>query len=534
MTLLDWLIIAIYIALMIGKSLWLFKSQRSQKDYFLGGQGMSPWSVGFSLLANQVSVISLIGAPAFVALQKGGGMRWLQYELAIPLAMIFLMHFLAPALRKYSLTSIYEYLGRRFGHACRLTISTIFLLSRALGTGVVLYASAMVLAVVLDISLLTTMIMMGMVAILYTTIGGIKADIYSDVIQLVIIWVGTVAALIAALSILGQDWSPLGWASADRLLTLDFHHHGLGDGETFFFWPMLIGGFFLYVSYYGCDQTQSQRLLTTPTPEGAKKALFINGLLRFPLVLGYCFLGLLLIRVLEVEPQLRIALPPGHPDYLMPIFIIRFLPAGLTGLVLAGIFAASMSSLDSAFNSLSAVTMRDLLQSYSVKDWGERKRLVVSRACTFGWGIFCTLAGLAFARSSATVIEMVNMVGSLFYGPVLAVFLLAIFTRRLQGWTAIAGMVSGMVLNLGLWLFAPKVSWMWWNVAGFLMASLVALLLGGLSGFHRVEFRRSYVPWRQLLSSLSPRRLNRSYNILLGAFVAIFFLLFIMQYLFLG
>ena len=531
MTLLDWLIIVFYIALIIGKSLWIYKGQRSQKDYFLGGQGMSSWSVGFSLIANQVSVISLIGAPAFVALQRRGGMRWLQYELAIPLAMIFLMHFLVPALRKYSLTSIYEYLGERFGHTCRLTISTIFLLSRALGTGVVLYASAMVLAVVLNISLFTTMIIMGMVAVLYTTIGGIKADIYSDVIQLIIIWIGTVAALIAALSILGADWSPLSWAPTERLMTIDFHHHGLGDGETFSFWPMLIGGFFLYLSYYGCDQTQGQRLLTTPTPEGAKKALFINGMLRFPLVLGYCFLGLLMIRVLEVEPQLRMALPPEHPDYLIPVFIIKFLPAGLTGLVLAGLFAASMSSLDSSFNSLSAVTMRDLLKSSSIAKWGEKRRLLVSRAFTFGWGIFCTMAGLAFARSSATVIEMVNMVGSLFYGPVLAVFLLAMFTRRLKGWTAIAGMISGVVVNLGLWLFAPKVSWMWWNVAGFLITILVALLLGVLTHLHRVEIKKGDVSWRERLFYIFPIGLNRSYGILIGAFVTIFLLLLIVQYL---
>jgi len=155
--------------------------------------------------------------------------------------------------------------------------------------------------------------------------------------------------------------------------------------------------------------------------------------------------------------------------------------------------------------------------------------LLASTACTFGWGIFCTIAGLAFARSSATVIEMVNMIDSLFYGPVLAVFLLAIFTRRLQGWTAIAG----VVLNCGLWLLAPKVSWMWWNVAGFLMTFLIALLLGGLWRFHRVEFRRSHVPWRRIPFSLFPWRLSQSYSILLGAFVTIFLLLFIMQYLFL-
>jgi len=532
MTLLDWIVIAIYIAAIVGMASFLAKSQRSSRDYFLGGHKMSYISVGFSLLANQVSAISLIGAPAFVALKTGGGMKWLQYELAIPLAMIFLMHFLVPALRKYSITSIYEYLGKKFGKPCRLTVSTIFLLSRGLGTGVVLYASGVVLAAALNISISATMILMGVVSILYTTIGGIKADIYSDIIQLIIIWIGTAACVAAALSLLGANWSLLSNAPAERLSTLDFHHHGFGDGETYSFWPMLIGGFFLYLSYYGCDQSQSQRLLTTPNSHTAKKALFINGLLRFPLVLGYCFLGLLMIGILQVQPQLRAEVPAEHPDFLIPIFIIKFLPSGLTGLILAGILAASMSSLDSAFNSLSAVTMRDFIQEAPHKKWDKKKELLFSRACTLGWGIFCTTAGFIFARSSLTVIEIVNKVGSIFYGPVLAAFLLGIFARNLKGAIVIAALVGGVWLNMSLWLFVPEVSWMWWNLTGFLATFMIAIIFSLWEHFPKLQLKKVFATENLSFPSLKSAKVATSYLVLMISFIIIFLFLFFFQLLY--
>jgi SSS family transporter len=531
MTLLDWIVIAIYIAIIVGMASFLARRQKSSEDYFLGGHKMSYVSVGFSLLANQVSAISLIGAPAFVALKSEGGLKWLQYELAIPLAMIFLMHFLVPALRKYSITSIYEYLGKRFGKGSRLTVSTIFLLSRGLGTGVVLYASGVVMAAALSISLSATMILMGVISVLYTTIGGIQADIYSDIIQLVIIWIGTAASIVAAVSLLGPHWSFFSHIPADRLATVDFSHHGFGDGETFSFWPMLIGGFFLYVSYYGCDQSQSQRLLTTPTSDTARKALFINGLLRFPLVLGYCFLGLLMIGILQLQPQLQAEVPREHPDFLIPLFIIKFLPSGLTGLILAGLLAASMSSLDSAFNSLSAVTMRDFIQQSRLKKWNKRKQLLASRACTFGWGAFCTGAGFCFARSSDTVIEIVNKVGSIFYGPVLAAFLMGIFFRKLKGSVVITALMGSVFLNLSLWLFTPTISWMWWNVTGFLASFIIALIYTLWAELPQINFKKIFITEELDLSSMVSAKASRLYLILAIAFIVIFFLLVFFQFL---
>ncbi len=530
MTIFDWIVIIIYIAIIVGMASYLARRQKSSEDYFLGGHRMSYMSVGFSLLANQVSAISLIGAPAFVALKSGGGLKWLQYELAIPLSMIFLMHFLVPALRKYSITSIYEYLGKRFGKGSRLTVSIIFLLSRGLGTGVVLYASGVVLAAALDISLSATMILMGAISILYTTIGGIQADIYSDIIQLVIIWIGTAACIIAAISLLGSNWSFFSHVPADRLATVDFHHHGFGDGETYSFWPMLIGGFFLYVSYYGCDQSQSQRLLTTPTSDTARKALFINGLLRFPLVVGYCFLGLLMIGILQMQPQLQAAVPQEHPDFLIPLFIIKYLPAGLTGLILAGLLAASMSSLDSAFNSLSAVTMRDFVQESRLKKWNKRKQLFASRACTFGWGVFCTTAGFCFARSSDTVIEIVNKVGSIFYGPVLAAFLMGIFFRKLKGSVVITALMGGVFLNISLWLFFPDVSWMWWNVTGFLFSFITALFFTLWVLLPKINFKKIFITESLNISSIISAKTFHLYLILSISFIVIFFLLVFFQF----
>ena len=145
---------------------------------------------------------------------------------------------------------------------------------------------------------------------------------------------------------------------------LDFKSTGLGDGNTFGFWPMLIGGFFLYLSYYGCDQSQAQRLLTTKTPQQAQRAMFFNGLLRFPLVLTYCLFGLLLIPFLHSHTEFAASLNSDSSDFLVPYFLVKYFPKGLLGLVVAGIFAASMSSIDSALNSLSAATWRDFIERY--------------------------------------------------------------------------------------------------------------------------------------------------------------------------
>ncbi len=187
----DWIIVCAYITGIIGVSMIIGRRQKTQEDYYLAGRSMSAWKIALSVAATQVSAISLIGVPAFIAAKPGGGLIWLQYEFAVPLAMILIMAFLIPVFHRFRVISIYEYLEKRFGRNVRILISMIFLVSRSLGSGVMLLATSILTAVCLNLDIVTTIMIMGIVSIIYTSIGGITADIYSDIIQLIILWLST-------------------------------------------------------------------------------------------------------------------------------------------------------------------------------------------------------------------------------------------------------------------------------------------------------------------------------------------------------
>jgi SSS family solute:Na+ symporter len=237
---------------------------------------------------------------------------------------------------------------------------------------------------------------------------------------------------------------------------------------------MLIGGFFLYVSYYGCDQSQAQRLLTARNEPAARQALLLNGLLRFPLVVTYCGFGLLLAGLLRVDPGFATLMETRPVDSLVPAFIVGYLPIGLRGLLVAAILAAAMSSIDSAMNSLAAVTLEDVFDRPA-----SRQGIWLPRLASLGWGGFAVGSGLAFARSQSGVLELINQVGSAFYGPVLAVFVLGVVAPAVGSRAVLTGMAAGLAGNLALARLAPGVSWLWWNPAGFLVAALTAVVLSG-------------------------------------------------------
>jgi len=465
---LDLAVVAAYLGGVLALSFGLARRQRTGEDYFLAGRTMRGPVLALSILANQASAVSLVGAPAFVALREGGGLRWLQYELALPLAMLLLIGLLLPALRSAPGSSIYAWAESRYGRPTRRALAASFLLSRGLALGVILYASALVVSECLGISVDASLLVVGLFAVAYTSLGGIAADIWSDVMQLGVLWGGTLAS--AGYLLARQGWALVAAVPPERARTLTLDAAGLSRDDTFAFWPMLVGGVFLYVSYYGCDQSQAQRLLTARDEGAARNALLLNGLLRFPLVLSYCGFGLLLAGFLRTDPSFAAAMEGRPPDSLVPVFLIQYLPAGLRGLLLAAILAAAMSSIDSALNSMAAVTLEDLCSRPP-----ETQDVRLSRAVSLAWGLFAVASGLVFARSGRGILELVNQVGSAFYGPILAVFVLGVLAPRVTGTGALGGLAAGLAGNLALARLAPGVSWLWWNPAGFLVAALVAL-----------------------------------------------------------
>jgi SSS family solute:Na+ symporter len=389
-------------------------------------------------MATQCSTNSILGAPAFVAFVAGGGLVWLQYELALPLAMIFIAVFLMPIFHRQRLVSVYLYLGRRFDAQTQLLISGLFQLSRAAVAGITVYGVASMIAIATGLSFAQSVLLFGLITIAYDVLGGIRAVIISDVIQMVILTGVLIYLAMLLISGAGGLEAMLEQLSLDRRAALSFQHHGLGDGHDFAFLPMLIGGFFLYVAYYGCDQSQVQRQLCASSQDDTQKVLIINGLLRFPLVLLYCLIGAGLAAYAGTHPEFIASLPlmNGSPNYNMalPALFGRELPIGVIGLAVVALLAAAMSSLDSVINSLSATTLKDF-----VKPWlGERigtpaQELVWGRVLTVCWGVFALITAFFVDDIASTVIVAVNKVGSLINGPILGVFLLGLLTRSATG-----------------------------------------------------------------------------------------------------
>ncbi len=485
-TTLDWLIIFIYLIALIIFSAWLSRSQSSRGDYYVSGRKTGPWPIAISIMATQCSSNSILGAPAFVAFAAGGGLVWLQYELAVPLAMIFIMVFLLPLFRKLELISVYSYLEQRFDLSTRLLLSGVFQFIRAFATAVTVYSIALVVELITGISFFWSVILLGVITVIYDVLGGIRAVIYSDVLQMIIL-VAVLIMLLAMLSInQGGLLHMLDTMPETRRVALDFTHHGLGDGHDFAFWPMLFGGLFLYISYYGCDQSQVQRELCARNVDDANKALFINGLLRFPLVMLYCMVGVGIAVYAQNNPIFLQSLPVdnGTRNYnlAVPIFMIQQLPAGVVGIALVALFAAAMSSLDSVINSLSATTMEDFVRRFHQGErWSDKRELLYSRLMTFGWGSVTLFLAFFVGDIAESVLITINKIGSLINGPVLGVFVLGIFTKKTSGTGAKLGLLSGFTLNLVCWQFIPDLSWLWWNVFGLGMTVLVGVCVSALS-----------------------------------------------------
>ncbi len=458
--------IASITALVIGMS-WLV-GRRQKTSPTTTWEEKHPLLAGRRIAgANQISAISLVRRTGLFALKTGGGLRWLQYELAIPLAMLFIISFLLPAYSRLGGATIYEYLEHRFGKISRVRAGFVFLLSRSLGAGVVLLATSYVAGVFLGFELRITILLIAMVALIYTVCRRDKGGHLHDLLQLVVLWLSSAACIVVLAVLLGGTArSPVG---SRANLDIRVRSHRLGDGETFSFWPMLFGGSsFIFVL----------RLRPEPGPAPARggrrggraKGPRLQRARALPGRTDLLRVGVLMIPFLARTPDFAETLRSLPPDYLMPHFFTRYLPAGLLGFVVAGMLAASMSSLDSAINSLSAVTWEDFARRLypRLDSMSDRGKLISSRLITLFWGCFSTAFALHIAGGSETVIELVNKIGSAFYGPVAGVFALGIFTRRARETHAMVGFAAGFGLNILLWMFfESSVSWMWWNLGGF-------------------------------------------------------------------
>ncbi|MCA1021112.1 sodium:solute symporter [Halobacillus litoralis] len=459
-TVIDYIIFVVYVlgTAFIGAAFG--KNQKSTKDYFLGGRSIPWWAIGLSVMATQASAITFIGAPGW---GYDGGLTRIITFINVPLAMAFLIATIVPFFYKTEVYTAYEYLERRFDVKTRTLTAGLFLIARGLATGVVLYAPALVLSVITGVDVNIMIILMAVIAVSYTVLGGISAVIWTDVIQMVVLWIGAGLSVF----IIFQD-VPGGWgevmSTASQTGMLESIDFSTDLSVEYSIWAGVIGGFFLHAAYFGTDQSQIQRVLTSKSIRESKLSLVLSGVLLIPQMLLFLLIGVLLYIFYQYAGDPNI----NNLNELFPRFVVNELPVGISGLIIAGVFAAAMSSLDSALNSLSAVSVRDFYSKFMKKNQSEEHYLKASRYATVFWGIYATIFAF-FAGNLGPVIEAVNQIGSYFYGALLGVFILAIFIKRVNGTGAFAGVIAGMLAVWAVNAFA-EISWLYNNLVGAVVA----------------------------------------------------------------
>jgi SSS family transporter len=487
---------------------FFFKDNKDSKDYFLGGKSMGWFPLSLSTMATQLSAISFISAPAFVGLKIGGGMKWLTFEFAVPLAMIFIMIVIIPPLFRSGVVSIYEFVEKRFSTSTRLILSIVFQISRALGTGVMVYTIAIILQAVLDIDFVYTILIISVITIIYSWQGGMKAVVWGDAIQMIILFAGLIICLYFGWTLLQELGGLEAGFDPERLKVIDYNL-GIGEGNEYGLLPMIIGGFFLYASYYGCDQTQAQRMLSAKDEKTIKQLLLANGLLRFPVVLLYCIMGLVIGGLITLAPgfleEIAMTTQKYFPeeyathgvkaDLMIPVFIMKYLPHGLIGILMVGILSAAMSSLSSTVNSLSAVTVEDFFNR-GQKKLSNKKYMLISKGSVVFWGLACIASAFLFGGSKNAVIEIINAIGSVFYGPVLVTFFLAFFSKKVNHIGMNAAIISAVLINL---IFSKtmqelfhidlgfNIFWIWLNFTGVIIALVVAYTVSAFTRTAKVK-----------------------------------------------
>ncbi|HON00816.1 MAG TPA: sodium:solute symporter [Acidobacteriota bacterium] len=544
---LDWTVVAAYLIYVVYDGARRSRDTHHTSGYFLADRSLPWWAVGLSIMATQMSAITLVGTTG-----QGytDGMRFIQFYFGLPVAMLILCVTAVPFFYRARVYTAYEFLERRFDPRTRALTGLLFLLSRGLSCGVIISAPAVILSVVLGWSLPFTVAVIGLPTIVYTMIGGVQAVTWTDVKQMFVIFAGLGGAVWVILQGLPDQVSIPGAlrlaGAVGRLETMDFR---FSLEETYTFWSGLIGGTFLMLSYFGCDQSQVQRFLTARSEDEGKVSLIMNAFLKIPIQFLILLIGVLVFvfhlyqpapllfepaaaqllsdkkeyvelqsRYDEVSERLRdVAVrtdadseavksfhrlateretlrrkalrlvqeernEPAYQDvnYIFPRFVLTYLPVGLVGLMIAAVFAAAMSSISAELNALSTVFVMDFYRRYFKKRGTDAQYLWVGRLATAAWGALACLVAL-YAAQLGSLIEVVNRIGSYFYGSLLGVFMLAIGTR----WATGAGAFYGLLVGMGTVAAVSRltdISYLWYNVVG---AVAVVLTAGLVAAFQR-------------------------------------------------
>ena len=465
---LDYAIIIFYLIGITAFGKIIGGKQKTVKDYFVGKKEVPWWVISFSIVAAETSTLTFISIPGLAYLTN---LNFLQLTFGYLIGRVIVAQVFLPAYYKGELSTAYSYLQNRFGNKTRSLASVTFLFTRTAADGVRLFATAIPLYLMLDISPMVAIVIIAIVALLYTFTGGLKGVIWVDAIQM-FIYIG--GAIIAGIYLINNIPGNIGeiFSSAEINSKLSVFNFGFDNGIAgFFSQPYtllsgLIGGAFLSMSSHGTDQLIVQRLLAAKDLGESKKALVTTGIIiifQFALflivgVLLYAYYGLIDVK----------------SDEIFPKFIIEVLPSGVKGIIIAGLFAAALSTLAGSITSLSSSVMLDLYIPFK-KNIDEKKNLLYSKLLTIFWAVMLIFSAFIFMESSKAVVEIALSIASFTYGGLLGTFLLGLSNKKIKQNHAIAGFISAIVIMSFIIVF-KVVAWTWFILIGV----CVTLLVGNL------------------------------------------------------
>ncbi|MGI9072027.1 MAG: sodium:solute symporter [Bryobacteraceae bacterium] len=557
---LDWVVLFAWLTFLVSYGVYRGRGSDSVNKYLLAGKTMPWYAMGLSILATQASAITFISTTGQGYVD---GLRFVQFYFGLPIAMVILSATAVPIFHRANVYTAYEYLERRFDGKTRTLVSFVFLIQRGLAAGIGLYAPAVALSVVLGWSDRLTTALIGALVITYTATGGIKALTWADVQQMSMIFIALITSFIVVVHALPSGVSFMDAlrlaGAAGRLDAVDL---SLNFSNRYNVWSGLIGGGFLALAYFGCDQSQVQRYLTGKSIAQSRLSLIFTAIVKIPMQVFILFIGAMvfvlslfvpspaIFQPLEAArvtkssswkpieanyqhafeqrrkaaydltstiqnrgPEANLALSHfreaqsaftrtreralqmverehggekfDDTNYIFLSFVTSYLPLGLVGLVIGVIFSASMGSTSGEINSLATVSVIDIYRRYVVRSGSDRHYLIASRCLTVFWGIYAMSFAAFGARGFGALIVRVNIVGSLFYGGLLGVFVLAFVFKRVQGTAAFCGVLAGEAAIFATASFT-QISFLWYNVIGCAVVVGVGL---SLSKFQRVPAR---------------------------------------------
>ncbi|GAB5554242.1 MAG: sodium/solute symporter [Saprospiraceae bacterium] len=431
---LNYIVLLVYLMILIGIGFIFSKNQHSTDDFFKGGNRIPWWAAGLSIFGTQLSAITFMAIPA-----KTFATDWLYFFLMMTIIMVspFIIRYFLPFYRRFNLTTAYEYLELRFNLSTRLLGSSMYIFLQLGRLGIVLLLPSLALSVVTGIDVYACILTMGILSILYTVLGGIEAVIWTDVVQVIVLLGGAFISLILLYFNLDSNDISTSISTFQKMKVFDFE---LSFSNPTL-WVVLIGGFAANIVQYGSDQTVIQRYLTTKDEKSAAKGIMTGAWLALPATLIFFSLGTLLFVYYRSNPEL---LNPvlDKTDAIFPWYIINSLPQGVSGLLIAAVFAASMSSLDSSMNSVSTVVTTDFFRR--LRPLGsETAYLKMARRITVIIGIIGT--GLALMMASwgiSSLWDQFNLIVGLFAGGLGGIFVLGIFSKKTNGAGALIGLIA--------------------------------------------------------------------------------------------